>query len=128
LTLDNYSFTLDREESESDHRYYVLQAQPKRKNKFLVRGYVWIDADDFALARVDAEPAKNPSIWIGKTNIQHRYIKVDEIWLPARNVSKTNVRLGGMATLTIDYADYVILPQLDSTLRSVARLEIETQH
>jgi hypothetical protein len=117
LTLDNYSFTLDREESESDHRYYVLQAQPKRKNKFLFRGCVWIDADDFALARVDAEPAKSPSIWISKTNIQHRYIKVDEFWLPAKNVSKTNVRFGGMATLTIGYGDYIVSPKPIEDLR-----------
>ncbi len=126
LTLDNYDFKLEREESESNHRYYILQARPKRKNKLLFRGYVWIDADDFALVRVDAEPAKNPSFWISKTNIQHRYTKVDEFWLPSLNVSKTNVRLGGVATLTINYGAYVVStrPNSDSNPRQALGLSI----
>jgi hypothetical protein len=113
MTADNYSFVLEREESADNHHYYVMQAQPKRKNKFLFRGQVWIDADNFAVARIDAEPAKNPSFWISKTRIMHQYIQVGEFWLPARNVSQTRVRLGGTATLTIDYGDYVIPSQPD---------------
>jgi hypothetical protein len=117
LTSDNYSFVLEREEREDNHRYYILKTQPKRKNKFLIRGQVWIDADDFAIARIEAEPAKNPSFWISKTRITHQYIKVGEFWLPTRNISKTNVRLGGEAILTIDYGDYVVSPQPDTQLK-----------
>ena len=55
---------------------------------------------------IDAEPAKNPSFWIKKTHIEHRYEKVGDFWLPAVNKSVTNVLIGGTATLTIQYTDY----------------------
>jgi hypothetical protein len=112
MTTANYDFSLERQERENDHLYYVLKAEPKRKNKFLFRGLLWVDASDFAVAKIDAEPARNPSFWISKTQVQHRYEKVEEFWLPARNTSKTNVRLGGVATLTIDYGEYHVSRQI----------------
>jgi hypothetical protein len=87
---------------------FVLQAEPRRKNKFLFRGLVWVDAGDYAVARIDGEPAKNPSFWISKTTIYHRYLKVGDFWLPAQNVSRTEVLLGGTATLSIEYQDYTV--------------------
>ncbi|MEO6119505.1 MAG: hypothetical protein ABIP12_02355 [Terriglobales bacterium] len=79
---------------------------PKIKNKFLYRGKIWVDAGDFAVTRIAAEPAKNPSFWIKQTQIEQVYGKVDEFWMPMRNRSMTSVRLGGHADLTIDYQDY----------------------
>lgn len=112
MTADNYEFKWEREESDANRHYYVLKAEPRRKNKFLFRGLVWIDSQDFAVARIEAQPAKNPSFWISKTEIEHRYVKVGDFWLPAQNISKTDVRLGGDATLTIDYGDYVVSSQI----------------
>ena len=67
-------------------------------------------AEDFAVARIEAEPAKNPSFWTKNTKIEHRYVKVNDFWLPARNHSLTSVRLGGRADLTIEYLDYQVTP------------------
>jgi hypothetical protein len=96
---------------ESEPRNFVLMVAPKRKNKFLYKGRIWIDAKDFALTRIEAEPAKNPSLWISKTSIKHSYTKIDEFWLPVQNTSQTSVRFGGTATLIIDYHDYAISSQ-----------------
>src|SRR4051812_6114501 len=111
MTAENYDFQLLREEMDGNRRYFVMKAEPKRKSKFLFRGLVWIDAQDFAVARIEAEPAKNPSFWISKTDIKHRYVKLGEFWLPSQNISKTGVRLGGDATLTINYGEYVVSAQ-----------------
>ena len=108
MTTENYDFKLEREELDNGRRNFVLRVEPKRKNKFLFRGLIWVDAQDFAVSRIEAEPAKNPSFWISKTSVQHRYSKIGDFWLPAQNVSKTDVRLGGDATLTIEYRDYII--------------------
>ena len=45
------------------------------------------------MCRIEAEPAKNPSFWIKKTDIHHEYVKVGDFWLPADNksVSKHSV-------------------------------------
>ena len=42
---------------------YVMRVEPLRETKFLYRGTIWIDSQDFAVTRIEAEPAKNPSFW-----------------------------------------------------------------
>ena len=83
-----------------------MQVEPLRDDKYLYRGTVWIDATDFAVTRIEAEPAKNPSIWTKATVIRHEYQKVGEFYLPLLNQTLTDVRLGGKAVLTIRYLDY----------------------
>lgn len=108
LNTANYDFVLDGYESSPSGACYVLSVLPKTKNKFLYRGKIWVDAKDFAVTRIDAEPAKNPSFWIKKSEIHHTYIKVNDFWLPAENHTESWVRLGGQATLSIEYRDYRI--------------------
>jgi hypothetical protein len=67
-----------------------------------------VDAEDFAVTKVDAEPAQNPSFWIKNAEIHHSYSKVGEFWLPGSTKSETKVRLGGVATLTIEYSGYQV--------------------
>jgi len=67
-----------------------------------------VDAEDFAVVRLKAEPTKNPSFWTRKADIDEVYTKVSEFWLPARNHSVTAIRLGGHADLTIEYTNYEI--------------------
>jgi hypothetical protein len=67
-----------------------------------------VDDRDFAVCRIEAEPAKNPSMWITKTEIHHDYQKFEDFWLPVKNESVSNLRLGGHATLTITYQNYEI--------------------
>jgi len=108
LTDDNYRFMLTGCEAIPSGVAYVLDVQPRRDDKFLYRGRVWVDADDFALVRVEAAPAKNPSFWTKKAEIVQAYMKVSDFWLPEYNHSSSAIRLGGHAELTIDYMDYVI--------------------
>jgi hypothetical protein len=65
-----------------------------------------VDAQDYAVVKIDAHPAKNPSFWISDTEIHHVYEKDGDFWLPKSNRSETKVRLGGTAILTIEYGDY----------------------
>jgi hypothetical protein len=109
LSTENYDFALAGYEDSPDGGQYVLDLLPKTKNKFLYRGKIWVDARDFAVTRIEAEPAKNPSFWIKKTDVSHRYVKVDDFWLPAENHSESVIRLGGKATLSIEYRDYKII-------------------
>lgn len=109
LTRQNYNFQLAGYETTPKGSQYVLKLFPRTKNKFLYRGKVWVDAKDFAVVRIEAEPGKNPSFWIKKTDIAHRYVKVNDFWLPAENRTESFVRLGGKATLSIEYQDYKII-------------------
>lgn len=105
---ENYDFELIGYESSGQSAQYVLKVTPKSKSKFVYRGKIWVDATDFAIARIEAEPAQNPSFWTKKNEIEHDYSKIQGFWLPVRNQSVSYVRLGGRATLTIEYKDYTI--------------------
>jgi hypothetical protein len=106
LNRENYDFELLGYEPSETGGQYLLKVTPKAKSKYVYRGKVWVDATDFAVVRIEAEPAQNPSFWTKKSEIHHEYKKVQDFWLPVRNESVSFIRLGGTATLTIDYKDY----------------------
>ncbi|MGA7522780.1 MAG: outer membrane lipoprotein-sorting protein [Acidobacteriaceae bacterium] len=104
----NYSFTLLGEETVDGQPCYKLSVAPKGDGKLLYRGTIWVDADDYAVTKIDASPAQNPSFWIRSTEIHHVYTRTGSFWLPEHNESETKVRFGGSAVLTIDYGAYQI--------------------
>jgi outer membrane lipoprotein-sorting protein len=108
LNPENYRFTMVGQEKTSDGFVYILSVEPRTQNKLLYRGRIWVDARDFAVMRMQGEPAKNPSFWTKETQIEQVYSKVGDFWLPRSNRSSTTVRLGGRALFTIDYRDYQI--------------------
>jgi hypothetical protein len=109
LDNQNYKFTSGANDGADKMCPYVLAVEPKVPTKFLYRGRVWVNAKDFAVCRIEAEPAKNPSIWIKRTDIHHTYLKVGDFWLPKENTSVSMIRLGGRAKLSIEYQNYEIL-------------------
>lgn len=108
LNRDNYRFALAGVESMPTGPSYVLSVEPRTDDKLLYRGRIWVDAEDFAVVRIEAAPAKNPSFWTKETKIEQVYGKVGNFWLPVFNRSSSEVRLGGHASFTINYQDYQI--------------------
>ena len=106
---ENYEFRLVAFEQILNQGFYVVEVTPRIKNKFLFRGRIWVDAQDFAVARMEGEPAKSPSWWTKRNAIHVTYGKVGEFWLPARNETNTQLRMIGRSSLTIVYQDYEIL-------------------
>ena len=111
LTEENYRFRLLGSGDLGNRPAYILEVQPVTPSKFLYRGKVWVDATDFALAKLEVEPVKNPSFWISQTLIHHTYAQTGGFWLPQQNRSETKVRIGGTAVFTIDYGAYQIVPK-----------------
>jgi hypothetical protein len=106
MNQENYEFALAGYEPGQRGGSYVLAVKPRTKNKYLFQGKIWVDDEQFAIVRMEGEPAKNPSFWIKGTEIETRYTNVNDFWLPAHNHSVTSVRLGGHADFTIEYKDY----------------------
>ena len=118
ITPENYTFQVfDYEKTDTDE-FYVLDAQPRSKNKFLFRGHIWVNAKDFAITRAEGEPAVNPSWWTLKTDFKRRYQKIGDFWLPESNESETKVRVFGTAVLGIEYRDYQITQAGGTTVAS----------
>jgi hypothetical protein len=106
LSARNYNFTLAEQETALETSQYVLNVVPKHDQKFLYRGKIWVDAKDFAVTRIDGEPAKSPSFWVKRSEVRHRYEKIGDFWLPAGNKTDSTIRMGGHALLSIEYKDY----------------------
>jgi hypothetical protein len=106
LTPDNYQFSLRGCDTAAGRDLYVMDVQPLRDNRFLYRGTIWVDAQDFAVVRIDGEPARNPSFWTKRSKIHHEYRKIGDFYVPAFNETVTETRLGGHAVLTIRYESY----------------------
>ncbi len=109
LSPDNYQFEIvGIDHVPGGSPAYVLAVKPRKDNKFLYHGKIWIDANDFAVVKMEGQPAKLPSFWIKDTDIESNWTKVGDFWLIANSTSTSHIRMGGMATLTIDYGNYQI--------------------
>ncbi|HOQ46742.1 MAG TPA: hypothetical protein PK157_15595 [Bryobacteraceae bacterium] len=106
ITPRNYDFVLVGTDITDGRSSYVLDIVPKTANRFLVRGRIWVDADEYAITRIEGSPAKNPSFWTSKIQVVHRYEKVGTFWLPVLNQSRAEVRIFGPTEVTIEYFDY----------------------
>jgi hypothetical protein len=103
---ENYAFRLIGTEDLDSRPSYVLEIDPKKPTKFSIRGRIWVDAQDFAIARIEGQPAKNPSFWIRSVKVEQRYGRTGQFWLPALNHSVAQARIFGSTEVVIEYSDY----------------------
>lgn len=110
ITTANYTFTLIAEEDLGQYHCFVLNAAPKRKDKYLFEGKVWIDAEDFAVVKIAGHPAKKPSFWINRVDFVRQYQRIDGFWLPYRDETHVEVKIYGRRVFTVDHQEYKINP------------------
>jgi outer membrane lipoprotein-sorting protein len=103
---DNYDFRFVGTEVSDGRDSYVLEITPKKPTKFAICGRIWVDAEDFAIARIEGQPAKNPSFWIRSAQVEQRYGRTGQFWLPALNHSTAEARIFGSTEVVIEYSDY----------------------
>jgi len=106
VTSDNYTFRMIETTRLEGRTAYVIEAIPKRQDKSLFRGRIWVDTEDYALARVEGEPAKNPSFWTRKVQFVQQYHKAGAYWFPMETTSVTDARVFGTTDVSIRYFDY----------------------
>lgn len=106
LCPDNYEFQMAGSETVDDRLTYAIDVTPKRHDKYLFAGRIWVDAKDYALVRAVGNPAKNPSFWTKRVQFVHTYQKCGPFWFPHSTESITDARIFGRTHLTIEYFDY----------------------
>ena len=99
----NYNFELVGTDGCNGRSCYHMLISPRRRDKYSLDGEVWIDAEDYSIVRIHGAPARRPSIWTLKTEIDRRYKKVDGVWLPERMDSSSNIMIAGHSVLSIEY-------------------------
>ena len=108
ISVDNYSLNLLGEQQVGPYRCFIAEVRPKRKDKYLFEGKLWIDVEDYSVVRIEGHPAKQLSFWIQRADFVRQYQKIDGFWLPQKDQTLVQVRLYGKKVLTIDHTDYVV--------------------
>lgn len=95
LSDKNYEFQYLGTESLDGRACYVLGLNPKREDKELLRGRVWVDQQTYNIRRLEGNPAKNPSWWIRDLHVLMSFADVDGMWLHTFTYAVANVRFKG---------------------------------
>ena len=123
LNFTNYQFLIVGTEMVSGRKAYVLETKPKRKDKYLFEGRIWVDTEDYALVRAEGSPAKSPSFWTKSTHFVQVYQKSGPLWFPLSTQSITDARLFGTTDVHIEYFDYAPQSQPSSEITLMSSKE-----
>ncbi|MBI4463066.1 MAG: hypothetical protein HY647_00030 [Acidobacteria bacterium] len=100
----NYRFTFQKYDAAAGA--YVFHVEPRTSNPYLLRGKIWVNAEDFGVQRIEGEPAQRHSSLVRQTHFVHDFARFGPFWFPVRHHSEAELFLFGHATLEITYYDY----------------------
>ena len=127
ISADNYSLNVLGEQQVGSYRCFVAEVRPKRKDKYLFEGKLWIDVEDYSVVRIEGHPAKKLSFWIQHADFVRQYQKIDGFWLPEKDQTLVQVRLYGKKLLKIEHRNYVVNAVQSTNARSTVRETPVTQ-
>jgi len=96
----NYDFVFVRQQNFGDAPEYVFAIFPKRKDKYLLRGQIWVDKSTFRIRQIQGVPAESPSFWLSDLHITFQYAEIDDEWVLVTVDGLAKVRFLGQFTLT----------------------------
>jgi hypothetical protein len=99
ISRTNYDFVFLRQENFGAGCEYVLGIIPKRKEKYLFRGQIWVDASTFRIRRLEGVPAKSLSFWIKSIHITAQFADLSGMWVPISFDAIASVRFSGQYTI-----------------------------
>jgi hypothetical protein len=76
---------------------------PRRKERILLAGKMFLQPEDGGLVRLEGRPAKSPSFWIKNVDIVRSYERILGTVVPVSLESTAQVRLLGRATFRMTY-------------------------
>ena len=107
LAPDNYVFRIAPGDVIEGRSVFVIDIAPRRSDKYLFRGRIWVDAKDYALVRAEGEPAKNASFWIRSVHFVQQYRPNGSFWFPSSTDSTTEALIFGRTKVSISYFNYL---------------------
>src|SRR3984885_3377255 len=119
ISADNYSLNLLGVQQVGPYRCFVAEVRPKRRDKYLFEGKLWIDVEDYSVVRIEGHPAKQLSFWIQRADFVRQYQKIDGFWFPQKDQTVVQVRLYGKKLLTIDHQDYIVNSSQNKNAREI---------
>lgn len=81
-----------------------VRLSPRRKERMLVAGMMFLNPDDGALVRLQGRLARSPSFWVRSVQIVRSYKRINNVVLPVKLETNARLRLLGPASLRMTYA------------------------
>jgi len=106
ISIENYSFTYIGEATLDGQPCYMLGLKPRRKEKELISGEVWVDKHSFFVRQIQGEVEKTPSWWLKKVHVKLVFADLEGIWVQTSMEAIADVRMVGAHTLTSRLLDY----------------------
>jgi outer membrane lipoprotein-sorting protein len=106
ITAANYRVRLLGTESAAGRNCYLLELEPRVKNRFLIVGKAWVDAGSYAVVRVEGQFSASLSVLVGAPHIREEFIEVHGFWLPSHVRSISSSLLLGPSELDILFSGY----------------------
>ena len=100
ISRSNYDFVFLREQNFGVVPEYVLHIIPKRKEKGLLLGDIWVDAKTHRIRQIIGVPLKPPSFWIKDLHITVQFAAVNGMWIPVSVDAIATVRFLGIYSLS----------------------------
>jgi hypothetical protein len=82
----------------------IIRLLPRRIERMLVAGTMFLNPDDGALVRLQGRLAKSPSFWVKSVQIVRSYKRINNVVLPVTLETNARLKLLGPATLRMTYA------------------------
>jgi len=108
MSADNYDFRFIRAADISGQHCYVLEMLPQRKDKHLLHGDIWVDANTYLVRRFEGELARTPSWWVRDVHVTFVYGEVGGMWLQTASEAAADVRILGHSTMVSRDVKYKI--------------------
>jgi len=100
ISRSNYNFAFVRKENFGAVPEYVLHIVPKRKEKGLLLGDIWVDAESYHIRQIIGVPVKSPSFWIKNLHITIQFAALNGLWIPGSVDAIATIRLLGLYILS----------------------------
>ena len=99
LTEANYDFDYISETVLDGYPCYLLRVKPKRRDKDLIEGKVWVDRTSFLVRHIEGEMVKTPSWWLKQVLLKITFNDMQGVWLETDVEASAEARLVGRQSL-----------------------------
>jgi hypothetical protein len=100
ISRSNYDFVFLREQNFGVVPEYVLHIIPKRTEKGLLLGDIWVDAKTYRIRQIIGVPLKTPSFWVKDLHITVQFADANGMWIPVSVDAIATIRFVGIYSLS----------------------------
>lgn len=106
ISRTNYYFTSLGRDVLDGVSSYLLRISPKRKDRNLVDGRIWVDPETYMVRKMEGDMTKLPSWWLKSVHVKIDFNNMNGMWIETSREAEANVRIFGEYIFTERATDH----------------------